>query len=149
MLAHADLALVVAEATLSGLYGATRVLRLARDMGVDAALCVNRWDLDPDLADRIEADARALGATIATRIRDDSSFVASQLRGDAIVECARCGAAADVARLWGDLLGFMSVDGPETRAKTASRHALLEEVPRERRIHHASKRPDACLRRNS
>jgi len=109
-LAHADLALVVAEATPSGLYGATRVLRLVRDMGVGAALCVNRWDLDPDLADRIEADARALGATIVTRIRDDPSFVSSQLRGDAIVERARRGAAEDIARLWGDVRGFMSVD---------------------------------------
>ncbi len=128
MIVHADLALVVAEATLSGLYGATRVLRLARDMGVDAALCVNRWDLHPELADRLEADARALGATIATRIRDDPSFVASQRRGAAIVECARCGAAADVARLWGDLLGFMAVDGPGMRGKTSSRHGTTVEA---------------------
>jgi len=122
LLAQADLALVVAEATLSGLYGATRVLRLTRDMGVDAALCVNRWDLDPDIADRLEADARALGATIVARIRDDQSFVASQLRGDAIVENARGGAAEDVARLWGDLRGFMAVDRSGIRDKTASRH---------------------------
>jgi len=99
-LSNVDLALVVAEATLSGLHDVTRVLRLAAAMRVDTALCVNRWDLDPELADRVEERGRALGATVVARIRDDAEFVASQLRREAVVERAVDGAAADVARLW-------------------------------------------------
>ncbi|MGD8322486.1 MAG: hypothetical protein PVJ02_18685, partial [Gemmatimonadota bacterium] len=115
---NADLALVVAEATLSGLHDATRVMRLAIGMGIETALCVNRWDLEPEIADRVEEEARTLGATVAPRVRDDSEFVASQLRREAVVERAVGGAAADIARLWDQLRHrLFDAPGADTRAQ--------------------------------
>jgi MinD superfamily P-loop ATPase len=121
-----DLALVVAEATLSGLHDATRVLRLAAAMGVDTALCVNRWDLAPEVADRVEEEARALGASVMARIRNDAEFVVSQLRREVVVERSVRGAAADIARLW-DQVRHRLLD---TRA--ADPQALSLRVPQAR-----------------
>ena len=59
-----DLALVVAEPTLSGLHDARRVIELARQLRVPAVVCVNRWDLNPAMASRVKDEAASLGATL-------------------------------------------------------------------------------------
>jgi MinD superfamily P-loop ATPase len=122
-LRNVDLALVVTEATLSGLHDASRVLRLAAGMGVETALCVNRWDLDPEVADRVEAEARTLGATVVARVREDAEFVASQLRGEAVVERSARGAAADLACLW-DQVRHRLFDAPAADTQAPDLRAL-------------------------
>jgi len=61
--------LVVTEPTVSGAHDMERVLELAAHFQIPAAVCVNRWDLYPEGAERIEARARDQGAIIAGRIR--------------------------------------------------------------------------------
>ena len=101
-LTNANLALVVAEPTLSGLHDADRVLELADQLHVAAALCINRADLNPRLADRLEAEAQARGARPLGRVREDLAMVDAQLRARAVTEwpAAGDGAASDLRSLW-------------------------------------------------
>lgn len=99
-LAHADLALIAAEPTPSGVHDALRVIELAQTMHVPTALCVNRWDISPSWTERLESDAADLGVTVAGRVRDDAQVVAAQMRNCSIVESADIPAAHDVRRLW-------------------------------------------------
>ena len=48
-LTGASAALVVTEPTLSGEHDMERVLQVARHFKVPAAVCVNKWDLNPDM----------------------------------------------------------------------------------------------------
>ena len=50
--------LVVTEPTVSGVHDMERVLELANHFGIPAAVCVNRWDINPEGAARIEDLAR-------------------------------------------------------------------------------------------
>jgi MinD superfamily P-loop ATPase len=95
--------LVVTEPTVSGEHDLARVLSLARHFGVPAAVCVNKWDLNPDMADRIEAGARAAGATIAGRVRYDREVTRAQIAARAVVEID-APAGNDIRRLWDGLL---------------------------------------------
>jgi len=98
----ASLVLAVTEPTVSGEHDLERVLSLTRHFGMPAAVCVNKWDLNPEMTDRIEDRAGRAGARIAGRVRYDSAVTLAQMQERAVVELD-APAAADVRRLWGNL----------------------------------------------
>jgi MinD superfamily P-loop ATPase len=102
-LAGATQALIVTEPTLSGEHDMTRVLDLARHFGIAAAVCVNKWDINPGMTTRIEAAAQARGATLAGRLRYDPAVTAAQLQARAVVELPNAPIAADIRAVWAAL----------------------------------------------
>ena len=96
--------LIVTEPTLSGEHDLDRVLSLARHFRITAAVCVNKWDLNPSLADRMEESARARGASIAGRVPYDPDVTRAQVQGKAVVEYGG-EASREIRRLWEKLQG--------------------------------------------
>ena len=76
----ATLVLVVTEPTVSGEHDLERVLSLARHFDIPAAVCVNKWDLNAEMTERIEEAARRAGARVAGRIRYDRAVTLAQMR---------------------------------------------------------------------
>jgi MinD superfamily P-loop ATPase len=100
--------LVVTEPTVSGAHDMERVLELAAHFQIPAAVCVNRWDLYPEGAERIEAHARDHGAIIVGRIRYDAAVTRAQVEGRTVVELG--GAAADDIRaVWDHVRRWLAV----------------------------------------
>jgi len=98
-LTGATVVLVVTEPTVSGEHDLKRVLKLARHFDMPAAVCVNKWDLNPEMTERIEDMARRSGAKIAGRVRYDRAVTAAQLQERAVAETtAPC--VADIQQLW-------------------------------------------------
>ena len=95
----ASLVLAVTEPTVSGEHDLERVLSLARHFDVPTAVCVNKWDLDPGMADRIEQSAVKAGARLAGRVRYDRGVTAAQMERRAVVE-TDAPSAEDVRRVW-------------------------------------------------
>ncbi|MBN1504699.1 MAG: ATP-binding protein [Candidatus Eisenbacteria bacterium] len=94
--------LVVTEPTVSGEHDLERVLSLTRHFKIPAAVCVNKWDLNPEMTQLIEGKARVAGASVAGRIRYDSAVTRAQMMERAIVETpAHC--AEDFRRVWDEL----------------------------------------------
>jgi len=96
----ASLVLVVTEPTLSGAHDLARVLELTRHFNIPTAVCVNKWDLNVEMTERIESSARQSGATIAGRVRYDRAVTAAQLRGLAVVETEAGLLAEDMRAVW-------------------------------------------------
>lgn len=96
----ADLVLIVAEPTPSGLHDMERVASLTHYFGVPAAVCVNKWDLNPCIGESIEARALEQDMTLAGRIRYDPAVTEAQVDGMALVEYTRRGSATDVRQTW-------------------------------------------------
>ena len=61
--------LVVTEPTLSGAHDMARVLQLTRHFKIPTAICVNKWDLNTEMTERIESKARRVGAMPVGRVR--------------------------------------------------------------------------------
>ena len=95
------LILVVTEPTVSGEHDLERVLSLAAHFQTPALVCVNKWDLNPEMTYRIEDKARQAGACIAGRIRYDRAVTQAQMREMAVVEYQNNGCAQDIRDLWG------------------------------------------------
>jgi MinD superfamily P-loop ATPase len=93
--------LVVSEPTVSGLHDLDRVLSLARHFGVAASVCVNKWDLNPEMTERIEQAAQETGADTVGRVRYDTEFTRSQILGVPLIEHGG-DAAEDVRAVWDD-----------------------------------------------
>lgn len=95
----ASFVLVVTEPTVSGEHDLERVIALTRHFHIPTGVCVNKWDLNDEMAERIESRARGLGAQILGRIRYDRSVTAAQVQERAVVELDSP-AATDIRELW-------------------------------------------------
>jgi MinD superfamily P-loop ATPase len=99
-IAGARMVLVVTEPTLSGLHDLGRVAELCRQFNVKAGVCVNKANINPEVAAEIEADATRWGMPLFGRIRYDESVTTAQLKQLAVVEDGNSPAAADIRALW-------------------------------------------------
>ena len=98
----ATLVLAVTEPTVSGEHDLERVLSLTRYFNIPTAVCVNKWDLNPEMTERIEDNARQTGARVNGRIRYDRAVTLAQIQQRAVVEIdAPC--VEDIQYIWNQL----------------------------------------------
>ncbi len=102
--------LIVTEPTVSGAHDFARALKLAQHFNVAAAVCINKWDLHPELAAQIEADARAAGATPVGRIRYNKIFTDAQRQGRAIIEMGPGEWTDDITAVWHQWLALAGLN---------------------------------------
>ncbi|MCR4403641.1 MAG: ATP-binding protein [Firmicutes bacterium] len=76
-----DLALIVTEPTVAGSHDMARILELARHFGVNAMVCINKYDLDEGRTEDIERYCRREGIRLAGRIPFDEEVVNALARG--------------------------------------------------------------------
>lgn len=98
----ASLVLVVTEPTVSGEHDLERVLSLTGHFHIPTAVCVNKWDLNPEMTECIEEKAGLAGAFTAGRIRYDASITRAQIMKKSVVEIGGP-AAGDVSNIWKQL----------------------------------------------
>jgi MinD superfamily P-loop ATPase len=99
-LGGADLVLIVAEPTVAAIHDFERVADLARHFEIPALVCINKADLNPSLADRLEHRAEALGVATVGRIPYHQDFVHAQIRQTTVVEYAPRGVGTVVRGVW-------------------------------------------------
>lgn len=95
-----SMVLIVTEPTLSGQHDFERVADLARHFRVPAAVCINKWDLNPAMGEALEAGAAALGVRSVGRIRYDRAVTAAQVAGKSVFEYTAHGASQDIRDVW-------------------------------------------------
>ncbi|MGD9235684.1 MAG: ATP-binding protein [Desulfobacterales bacterium] len=97
----ASAVLIVTEPSLSGIHDMQRVVALASHFNVPAMVCVNKYDLNPDLTADIEAFAREKGLTCLGRIPFDPAFTEAMVRGQTILESnSNSKAGSAIMQVW-------------------------------------------------
>ena len=96
----ADLVLIVTEPTLSGLHDLGRVADVAKHFGIQGLVCINKWDLNPEIAAEIERQADERSLALAGRVRYDRAVTDAQVRKQSVVEYQQNGCAEDIRRVW-------------------------------------------------
>ncbi|MBZ0265408.1 ATP-binding protein [bacterium] len=92
--------LIVTEPTLSGEHDLKRVLDLADHFGIPAAVCVNKWDINPSITDSIEAETIKRGSLVAGKIPWDNSFTVAQLQAKTILEVGNEQIVNSINSIW-------------------------------------------------
>ncbi|HHW15429.1 MAG TPA: 4Fe-4S binding protein [Firmicutes bacterium] len=96
-----DAALAVAEPSVSGLHDLGRVLDLCRHFGVRASVVINKWDLNPEVAEKLEEIGRQAGAETVGRVGFHGVFAEALAAGQTILEYApHSAAAAELRTVW-------------------------------------------------
>ena len=99
-LAGADLVLAVTEPTVAGRHDLKRLGELTRHFGIPTVVCINKWDLNLDLASEIEKDSAEEGMKVLGKIRYDSVFTKAQIEGVSVVEHSNDGVVLEIENMW-------------------------------------------------
>ena len=96
----ADMVLLVSEPTLSAIHDLKRVAELCRQLRVPATVCINKADLNPDVAGHLAQEAERMGLPVLGRVRYDPAVTHAQLRHRSVVEHDDGPASVDIRNLW-------------------------------------------------
>jgi len=99
----AHLVLVITEPTLSSLHDLERVAALTRHFGIPTLVCVNKWDINPQICEQIEDWVRDRGLVLAGRVRYDPAVTEAQIHGKTVIEYQQDGCAADIRSVWANV----------------------------------------------
>ena len=106
----ADLAVIVAEPTTSGMHDFRRVAQLARQLRVPSLLVVNKSNVNSVVAERLEHEAAHMGILSMGRIPYDSAVTQAQVAGLSVVEFSNGPAAQAIGQIWRELVRVLQED---------------------------------------
>ena len=99
-----DMVLVVTEPTLSGQHDLDRVAQLTRHFNIPTTICINKWDLNPDITEEIESKAAGQGIKSAGRIRYDPAVTKAQIMKSSVVEYTGGAISEDIKAVWRNII---------------------------------------------
>ena len=99
-LSGASLALLVTEPTLSGIHDLERVLDVCHHFGVQALVCINKYDINEDNTHQIEGYCLSQGVEVAARIPFDNVVTEAMVHGHPVVEYVPNGVSHQIEVLW-------------------------------------------------
>jgi MinD superfamily P-loop ATPase len=95
-----SLALVITEPTLSGLHDLKRICELTLHFKVPTCVCINKFDLNHEVADTIEGFCSKNGMDLIGKIPYDVDITKAMLKEESIVEYSDCKASAEIKKTW-------------------------------------------------
>lgn len=99
----ADAVVVVCEPTRSGQSDMERVLGVARHFGIMAFVCINKYDLNPDVTSEIEEYCKKNGVPVIGRIPFEPKIVKALQALQTPVEAGIENVAHEIEQLWSRL----------------------------------------------
>ena len=95
-----DLVLAVTEPTLSGIHDLERVAGLGKHFGSRMVVCVNKWDINPEMTERIVNWCSSEGIAVVGKVSFDSIVTKAQIAGVSVIEYSSGNAAMEIKRMW-------------------------------------------------
>lgn len=102
-LSGVDMALVVTEPSQSGVHDLERILDLTDHFKVATMLCINKWDLHPELSAEIETLAQTRNVELLGKIPFDPSVIDCQIEGIPVTVSQTSLAAYSIKDMWNKL----------------------------------------------
>lgn len=82
----ADIVLIVIEPTMSGLHDAKRVLELTRHFKVKAAACINKYDINTDITNKIKEFLKENNVELLAEIPYSKDFTKAMINKKTLIE---------------------------------------------------------------
>jgi MinD superfamily P-loop ATPase len=100
----ADLVLIITEPTLSGKHDLDRVADLTASFGIPMLLCINKSDLNREIAVQIAEEAQNRGIKLAGKIRYDKAFTMAQILKATVIEYTGGCVSEEIKALWRNVI---------------------------------------------
>jgi MinD superfamily P-loop ATPase len=96
----ADAVMVVTEPTLSGIHDMKRVVDLAAHFHIPVFVCINKFDLNPELTAEVETFCRERDLKLTGKIPYDPVVTKAMVQGRTVVEYSSGAVAGEIERMW-------------------------------------------------
>jgi len=93
-------AIIVTEPTLSGLHDMERVLDLAEHFQIKAYACINKYDINISVAEKIAGILKSRNISLIGQIPYSSEITQAQIAGKTIIEFSDGPAAKAIKEMW-------------------------------------------------
>ena len=107
----ANMALVIAEPTVSGVHDMERALEMTRHFHVPAVVCINKADIFLDGAAQIEEYCQKQNIEVVGRIPFDSTVTEAMVRGEPVTAFRpKSPASISIKQIWQNIVKMMQID---------------------------------------
>lgn len=97
----AHLVVIVTEPTLSGFHDAERVLELTKHFKIPASMCINKYDLNLELTEKMENFCKEKAIDVVGKIPYDNVFTQAMIKEQSIVEYEPNGKVSNkISEMW-------------------------------------------------
>lgn len=96
----ADLVLLVTEPTISAAHDLERAIQLVRSFGLPLVVCLNKVDLDPELAEMTRRLCQAQDIPVVGELCYDTAVTEAQIHGLSVVEYGAGVAGKQIQDMW-------------------------------------------------
>lgn len=96
----ADMLLIVAEPTISGMHDMKRIINTAKHFGVNCAVCINKSDVNPDNTKEIENYCSELAIPVIGKIPFDETVIRAVNQCRSIAGYPHSQAGKAIASIW-------------------------------------------------
>ena len=119
---NSEAVVIIIEPTVSGFHDIKRVTELTSHFGIQAMLCVNRFDINVEITEKVENFARSQNCMVLPRIPFDPDFTKAMVEGKTIIEYASTSSTAKRIQLvWQNILAASTL----ARGKRCQSHSPL------------------------
>ena len=107
--------LIIAEPTVSGIHDMERVGQLSKHFNIPAMVCINKYDLNLDQTEKIEALAKKDHIAVVGKISFDKIFTKAMIQAKTIFEYNKNSqAGVEVRQVWDNILSLPHFNNPVT-----------------------------------
>ena len=103
----ANLVLAVTEPTISGQHDLDRVIELTEYFKIPTAVCINKYDINVEIAKTIERKANEKNLKVVGNIAYDTTVTKAQIAAKSIVEYSNNGLKEQIVLLWESILDIL------------------------------------------
>ncbi len=121
-----DLAVIVTEPTVSGRHDLERVVALCRHFDVPAGVILNKCDLNPEQAGKIESYCRKKQLPLFGRLPYDRVFTEAMIEKRTAIELAPDGMGAALATVWSRIEELAATAPSQQGLSMVHQHVLQE-----------------------
>jgi len=102
-LSGANLAVIVTEPTLSGMYDLDRIIGVCHHFAVPVMVCINKCDINEANTHQIESYCLSQGIRVASKIPFDNVVTEALVQGLPVVEYSDNSVSQQIKALWRDI----------------------------------------------
>jgi len=104
----ADLVLAVTEPTVSGQHDLDRVVELTKHFQIPTLVCINKYDINLEIAKEIEQEAQQRDLKLAGKVAYDIAVTKALLEAKSVVEYSNNGIKDQIISLWETILDILN-----------------------------------------
>lgn len=106
-LSGTDMALIVSEPSLSGIHDLKRILDVTRHFGINSLVCINKFDLSPEMSREIESFCKEESIDLIGKIPFDRNIVNNARQEISVEKLLKTNAGKAIEDIWDKVKSFV------------------------------------------